>query len=253
MLYTGDKLSSPIFCCLSVCEVLVTPDQISTFSNIYRHTSPLLTMYHLIPSSTNLYWPSTSQYRHILTQYHQVPLIIHHLVWHSSANSMIFLFTTYLMSHAQYTSSCFDLWTIIFISSNTWFVWCDLLRHLRLQPAPWASSATSWWQRKRHFYNYDIFIDLAQTKWQSLTTRGKTLKSCSLCLSRATTSWLPQRQRRLNYEKLKWSSGLPWIFSSTQNYSSKRALSFVTIVKWISFWLKLNKNTLDFTVSFVPH
>ena len=45
-------------------------------------------MYHLISSSTNLYWPSTSQYRHILTQYHQVPLRIHHL-----------------MSHAQYTWS----------------------------------------------------------------------------------------------------------------------------------------------------
>ena len=97
-----------------------------------------------------------------------------------------------------------------------------------------------------HFYNYDIFIDFAQTKWQSLTTRGKTLKSCSLCLSRATTSWLPQRPSRLNYEKLKWSSGLPWIFSSTQNYSSKRALSFVTIVKWISFWLKLNKKYSGF-------
>ena len=55
MLYTGDKLSSTIFCCLSVCQASVTPDQISTFSNIYRHTSPLLTMYHLIPSSTNLY------------------------------------------------------------------------------------------------------------------------------------------------------------------------------------------------------
>ena len=49
-------------------------------------------MYHLISSSTNLYWPSTSQYRHILTQYHQVPLIIHHL-----------------MSHAQYTWSSFQL------------------------------------------------------------------------------------------------------------------------------------------------
>ena len=48
-------------------------------------------MYHLISSSTNLYWPSTSQYRHIPTQYHQVPLIIHHL-----------------MSHAQYTWSSFS-------------------------------------------------------------------------------------------------------------------------------------------------
>ena len=90
---------------MSVCEASVTPDQISTFSNIYRHTSPLLTMYHLISSSTNLYWPSTSQYRHILTQYHQVPLIIHHLVRHSSVNWIISLFTTHLMSHAQNTWS----------------------------------------------------------------------------------------------------------------------------------------------------
>ena len=78
--------------CEWVCQASVTPDQISTFSNIYRHTSPLLTMYHLISSSTNLYWPSTSQYRHIPTQYHQVPLIIHHL-----------------MSHAQYTWSSLTL------------------------------------------------------------------------------------------------------------------------------------------------
>ena len=74
--------------CQCVCQASVSPDQISTFSNIYRHTSPLLTIYHPISSSTNLYWPSTSQYRHILTQNHQVPLIIHHL-----------------MSHAQYTWS----------------------------------------------------------------------------------------------------------------------------------------------------
>ena len=44
----------------------------------------------------------------------------------------------------------FDLWVVIFISSKTWFVLCDLLlRHLWLLPPPWASSATSWWQRKR--------------------------------------------------------------------------------------------------------
>ena len=42
-----DKLSSTIFCCLSVCEASVTPDQISTFSNIYRHTSPMLTQYNI--------------------------------------------------------------------------------------------------------------------------------------------------------------------------------------------------------------
>ena len=38
--------------------------------------------------------------RPILTQYHQVPLIIHNLVRHSSANWIISLFTTHLMSHA---------------------------------------------------------------------------------------------------------------------------------------------------------
>ena len=55
-LYTLDKLSSPLFCCLCVCVLGIDNTcQISTFSNIYRHTSPLLTLYHLIPSSTNLY------------------------------------------------------------------------------------------------------------------------------------------------------------------------------------------------------
>ena len=44
---TGEKLSSPIFCCLCVSEASVSPDQISTFSNIYRHTSPLLTQYNI--------------------------------------------------------------------------------------------------------------------------------------------------------------------------------------------------------------
>ena len=44
---TGEKLSSPIFCCLCVCEASVSPDQMSTFSNIYRHTSPMLTQYNI--------------------------------------------------------------------------------------------------------------------------------------------------------------------------------------------------------------
>ena len=69
-------------------------------------------MYHLIPSSTNLYWPSTSQYRHILTQYHQVPLIIYHLVRHSSVDWIISLFTTHLMSHAQYTWSSYCIYCL---------------------------------------------------------------------------------------------------------------------------------------------
>ena len=60
------------------------------FFNIYMHKSLVLTQFHLIPSSTKLYWPSitkyqpvpphtysvpplTNQYRPILTQYHQEP------------------------------------------------------------------------------------------------------------------------------------------------------------------------------------
>ena len=109
-LYTVDKLSSPIFGCLSVsvwvCEASVTPDQISTFSNIYRPTSPLLTLYHLIPSSTNLYWQPVTTF---LTQYNQVPLIIHHLERHTSANWIISVFTTHLKCHAQYTWSSFGV------------------------------------------------------------------------------------------------------------------------------------------------
>ena len=63
---TGEKLSSTIFCCLCVSEASVSPDQISTFSNIYRHTSPLLTQYNLIlssavPTYTDPLPPSTNQ------------------------------------------------------------------------------------------------------------------------------------------------------------------------------------------------
>ena len=82
MLYTGDKLSSTIFCCLSVCQGSVTPDQISTFSNIYIQAykpfadpvPPDTKQYQLILTSDQ--WRSTSQYRHILILYHQVPLMI---------------------------------------------------------------------------------------------------------------------------------------------------------------------------------
>ena len=147
MLYTGDKLSSPIFWCLCVCEASVTPDQISTFSNIYRHSSPLLTMYHLIASSTNLYWPSTSQYRHILTQYHQVPLIIHHLVRHSSVNWIISLFTTHLMSHAQYTWSSFHA----VLSGMLSFL---PVRVKSLDKLPNIASATIW-QKHQQFYAFN--------------------------------------------------------------------------------------------------
>ena len=52
-LYIGDKLSSTIFCCLYVCQASVSPNQISTFSNIYRHTSPMLTLYHTVSPYTD--------------------------------------------------------------------------------------------------------------------------------------------------------------------------------------------------------
>ena len=63
-------LSSPILCCLWVrYEASVSPDQISTFSNIYRHTSTLPTKCNLILSSTKLYWPSTTMYQcHLMRQ-----------------------------------------------------------------------------------------------------------------------------------------------------------------------------------------
>ena len=80
-----------------------------TIQSMKKRLSLTTALYHLIPSSTNLYWPNTSQYCHILTQYHQVPLIIHHLVRHSSANWIISHFTTTLMSHAQYTWSSYNM------------------------------------------------------------------------------------------------------------------------------------------------
>ena len=130
-LYTVDKLSSTIFCCLSVSKASVTPDQISTFSNVYRHTSPLLTLYHLLPSNTNLYWPFTSQYRHILTQYHQVPIIIHHLV-----NWIISLFTTHLMSHAQNTWS--SLYYVLLSTRQSFVILLNLSKctHGGISPPP---------------------------------------------------------------------------------------------------------------------
>ena len=45
---------------------LVTSHQISIFFNIYRHKSLALTQFHLIPSSTKLYWPSTTKYQPVL-------------------------------------------------------------------------------------------------------------------------------------------------------------------------------------------
>ena len=80
-------------------------------------------MYHLIPSSTNLYWPSTSQYRHILTQYHQVPLIIHKFLRQSSANWIISLFIWWvthsilgLVLHYNYNGEISQNWDLVITS-----------------------------------------------------------------------------------------------------------------------------------------
>ena len=71
-------LRSPIFPCLVVwlfgrCPAMVTSDQICIFFNIYRHKSPTLTKFHLIPSSTKLYWPSTTKYQPVPTHTDSVP------------------------------------------------------------------------------------------------------------------------------------------------------------------------------------
>ena len=52
---------------------MVTPDQISTFFNIYRHKSVVLTQFHLISSSTKLHWPSTTKYQPVPPHTDPVP------------------------------------------------------------------------------------------------------------------------------------------------------------------------------------
>ena len=61
-----------------MCQASVTPDVISTFSNINRHKSPLLTQYNLILSSTELYWPSTTMYQPVPPHTDPVPPSISH-------------------------------------------------------------------------------------------------------------------------------------------------------------------------------
>ena len=46
------------------------------FFNIYRHISPLLTQYHLIPNSTAPYWPSTTKYQPVPPYIDPVPSYI---------------------------------------------------------------------------------------------------------------------------------------------------------------------------------
>ena len=93
MLYTGDKLSSPIFpLWVSVSGIGVTRPNLHFFQYIQAYKPFANPVPPNTSTSTNSYWPSTSQYRHILTQYHQVPLIIHHLVRLTSDNWINFSF-----------------------------------------------------------------------------------------------------------------------------------------------------------------
>ena len=103
----------------------------------------MLILCHLILSSTNLYWPSTTKYQPVppytLTQYFKyllVPLIIHHLVGHSWANWIIFLFTTHLVSHAQYSSSSFPHKKLNLISFH---------------PLPNELALISWWTKYKTY------------------------------------------------------------------------------------------------------
>ena len=104
MLYTGDKLSSPIFpLWVSVSGIGVTRPNLHFFQYIQAY-KPFADP---VP-------PNTKQYQLILTKYQPVSsytdpvpssTTIHHLVRYSSANWIVSLFTSHLMSHAQYICS----------------------------------------------------------------------------------------------------------------------------------------------------
>ena len=106
---SGEKLSSSIFYCLSVSqsvsEASVSPDQISTFSNVYRHTSPMLTLYHVIPSSASFYWPRTTKYQTVSPYTDPVPAGTTYNSSFLRHTWIISPFMIHLMSHAQYTWS----------------------------------------------------------------------------------------------------------------------------------------------------
>ena len=60
------ELALYLIVCKYVCQGSATPDQISTFFNKYWRWSPILALFHQVPSSTNLYWPNTTKYQPIL-------------------------------------------------------------------------------------------------------------------------------------------------------------------------------------------
>ena len=71
----AEKLYLSLFVCSFVRPAMETSDQISTFFNMYRHESLVLTQFFLIPSSisyTDPALPSTNQYCSILTHHCQI-------------------------------------------------------------------------------------------------------------------------------------------------------------------------------------
>ena len=116
-LYTGDKLSSTIFCCLW--GIGNTQPNLHFFQYIqaYKHFADL------VP-------PNIKQYQLILTKYQplssytdpvQLSTTRNSSSWrHSSANWIISFFTTHLMSHAQYTWSSFELYVPKNLMVHSW-------------------------------------------------------------------------------------------------------------------------------------
>ena len=108
MLYTGDKLSSTIFCLwVSVSGIGNTRPNLHFFQYIQAYK----------PFADHVP-PNIKQYQLILTKYQPVSSFTDPVPSsttynsssqrHSSANWIISLFTTHLMSHAEYTWSSLD-------------------------------------------------------------------------------------------------------------------------------------------------
>ena len=127
--------------CSFVCPAMVTSDQISTFFNMYRHKSVVLTQFHLTPRSTKLHWPrttkyqpipphtdptppNTNQYRLLLTQYYHISTssasywpsnIIYQSVlsYTDQVPSCINQFRYILIQHHQIGTSTAPYWSIL--------------------------------------------------------------------------------------------------------------------------------------------
>ena len=127
-------LSSSIFPCLFgrlfVRPAMVTSNQISTFFNIYRHTSLVLTQFHLKPSSTKLYWPST-------TKYQPVPPHIDPAPPNTDQNCLL------LTQYYDISSSSASYWpNKHHISTRTALCWPSTTKY---QPIPPSTGTVPWY------------------------------------------------------------------------------------------------------------